>query len=256
MRKTTMRRRARKIATRSERAAAGATASGDRFRRIAATFLLSAAVLSFSGPAVGADPRPARSVEAAEELIASVVSRYASAPSYEIDFTQESYWALADSTQVTTGTLAVVPPSAVSIRYEDGGRIVANGESLRVYVPATNQFFSVRLDSTDVLFDPIGLLSAYAPDAADPFGAEGAVAEVRRVVTLRPRPPAVEPVRLDVEIDGDARLVRGLTAYSSAGDRTRYTLLETRLDARVPASAFKLLPPPGAEIVRGTPYGG
>lgn len=252
-------RRKRKIARRTD--PAGATALRDRVRRIAAAFLFSAAVLSSSGLTSAADPAPppTGSLKAAEDLIASVVFRYASASAYEIDFTQESYWALADSTQVTSGTLTVVPPSLISIRYEDGGGIVANGESLWVYVPATNQFFSARLDSTDLFFDPVRLLSRYAPDTESPFGSAGpstSGAGGRSAVILRPRPPAIEPVRLDVEIDGAAGLLRGLTAHSSAGDRTRYTLHETRLEAHVPDAAFRLRPPPGAEIVRGTPYGG
>ena len=78
----------------------------------------------------------------------------------------------------------------------------------------------------------------------------------RRTVTLRPKPPALEPVRLDVEIDGLAGIVRGLTARSSAGDWVRYTLRQTHLDAAVPDSVFTPAPPPGAEMIRGAPYGG
>jgi outer membrane lipoprotein-sorting protein len=241
--------RTRRIATRSDRAAAGP-------KGIAAGVLLSAAVLLSSGAAAGADPRAGSSLEEAERLIASVASRYAAAPSYEIDFTQESYWALADSMQTAAGTLAVVRPRSIAIRYVDGGRIVANGGTLNVYVPQTDQFFIAPLDSTDVLFDPVGLLSAYAPDATDPFGPGDEGPDGRRIVTLRPRPPAVEPVRVDVEIDGPTGLVRRLTAYSSAGDWTRYALRETRLSADVPDSAFELTPPPGAEVVRGAPAGG
>jgi outer membrane lipoprotein-sorting protein len=216
-----------------------------------------AAVLSFSSPASAEEP--AGAVAAAESLIASAVAVYESAGDYEIDFTQESYWALADSTQVTEGTLSVAPPRRMAIRYEDGGRIVVNGESLRVYVPATNQFFATRLDSTDVLFDPVRMLSSYEPDAREPFvrlGSDAGEKAGRRVVRLRPRPPTVEPVRLDVEIDRFTDTVRALAARSSAGDRTRYLVRQTRLGARIPDSAFRLTPPPGAEIVRGTPFGG
>jgi outer membrane lipoprotein-sorting protein len=256
MTRTRMRRRRTRRTVRRTDGAAGPARPAARIGRIAAGVMLSAAVLLSSGTAIGADHTPARPVEAAARLIASVASRYASTPSYEIDFTQESYWALADSLQVTTGTLSVVRPGRLAIRYADGGRIVAGGDTLRVYVPATNQFFVARLDSTDVLFDPLGLLSAYAPDDVDPFGPGDAGAGGRRVVTLRPRPPAVEPARVDVEIDGASGLLRSLTAYSSGGDRTRYALRETRLGADVPDSAFRLILPPGAEIVRGTPYGG
>jgi outer membrane lipoprotein-sorting protein len=217
--------------------------------------LLWAAVLSSSATANAAGEATTDARDA-EDLIASAVARYANASAYEIDFAQESYWALADSTQLTTGTLAVVPPRSISIRYDDGGRIVADGDSLRVYVPATNQFFSARMDSTDLLFDPVRLLSAYAPDADDPFGRNGRKGGGRTVVTLRPGAAAVEPVRLDVEIDAATGLLSGLVAYSSGGDRTRYTIHDTRLNARIPDSTFKLSPPEGADILRGSPYGG
>lgn len=222
--------------------------------------MLSAAILLSAGHAPALNPGPAAggSVEAAEALIASVVDRYLGTSAYEIEFFQESYWALADSMQTTSGSLSVVPPGHIAVRYDDGGRVVADGESLWVYVRETNQFFSTGVDSSDVFFDPVRMLSAYVPDARTPFGG----AELGpgggpgpSVVILRPRPPAVEPVRIEVAIDATARTVEALTAHSSAGDWVRYTLRATRFDAAIPDSLFAPAPPPGAEIIRGTPYG-
>lgn len=250
-----MTRRTRRIVTTTD-LAAGPARPAVGIAWIAAGVLLSAAVLPSSGSAAASEPR---SAEVAEELIASVASRYAAARSYRIEFAQESYWALADSLQTTTGTLSVVRPTGVSIRYADGGRIVAVAGTLRVYVPQTNQFFVASLDPSDVLFDPVGVLSAYAPDEEIPFGTprtSSAGATGRALVRLRPKPPVVEPVRVDVEIDIHSDTIKELTAHSSTGDWTRYSLLETRFDVRPPDSAFRLIPPPDAEIVRGSPYGG
>lgn len=227
-----------------------------RAREIAA-ILFTAAILLSAASACAQDPTASAgdALAEAERLIASAVNKYESARAYEIDFTQESYWALAESTQVTTGTLAVRRPARASIRYEDGGRIIVRGESLWVYVPQTNQFFSTRLDSTDTFLDPIRLLSGFELDAKTPFGRQAPTGVGHRTVTLRPKPPALEPVRLDVRIDVESSLLRALTAYASSGDRTSYLMGETRLEAPIPDSAFVPVRPAGAELIRGAPYG-
>jgi len=251
------RRRTRRTATRNDVPGSGAGPPSVRVREIAAAALVTAAIsVSFASVrAQGPAARGADALAEAERLVASTVSEYESADAYVIDFRQESYWALADSTQVTTGVLAVARPARASIRYEDGGRIVVRGESLWVYVPQTNQFFSTRLDSMDTFLDPIRLLSGFTLDAEAPFAPE-TVADVRqRTVTLRPRPPALEPVRVDVRIDTESFLVRALTAFASSGDRTSYLMGETRLPASIPDSTFVPVRPAGAELIRGGPYG-
>ncbi len=195
--------------------------------------------------ALAAGPARAAAGDSYEDALAvteKVAARYDASSSYRIEFTQESYWALADTTAVSKGTLLAEPPSFFAIDYEDGGRVVTAGGSLWVYVPATNQFWSSAIDTVDVALDPAGILRAYRPDREHPFldAAEG-----YRTVQLRPTGSIPEPNRITITIDEGRSIVTGITAYATSGDRTTYRMSNTEFDVVVPDGAFE--PPRPAE---------
>jgi outer membrane lipoprotein-sorting protein len=216
--------------------------------------------------AAGTD-RPAAKVSTtsptAQELIDDVISRYESAASYRLTFTQQNYWALADTTFSSDGVLLLQHPSLLSIRYDDGSRIVADGESLWVYVAQTNQFLATAIDSSDVILDPPRLLGQYVPDAKGRFPTptsampEGAPADAAPALalSLKPGGDLGEPAALDVYIDARTFLVRQLVARARSGDYTLYTIRSTEVDAPASTSDFTLRRPPGAELLTGESAG-
>ena len=182
----------------------------------------------------------------ANELVELAIARYEASETYRMEFVQESYWSLADSTQTTRGTLVVSNPSSISVRYADGGRIVVHAGSLWVYVPQTNQFFRGQVDSRDVVIDPPHLLRQYAPDPDTPLDERG---DGTAVVVLRHRRNAQEPNRLAVEIDQRSGLVTAISARTSTGDRTTYRILDTRFGQPLAPDEFTLTRPAGAELI-------
>ncbi len=222
--------------------------------------IIVATALALCGvPALASDAEVPHSETASAEaevvraLLEQVVESYARAESYTIEFVQESYWALADTVTVSSARLVLVKPSSLSVSYDDGGRIVSDGESLRVYVPATGQFFVSRIGSAGVVLDPAAILESYEPDPRIPLversGEEGVV-----TIALRPDERFAEPARIDVNIDTTAWIVVGLTAYSTAGDRSSYVLKSTVFEAPVVADEFVLVRPEGAQLLTGSPY--
>jgi outer membrane lipoprotein-sorting protein len=203
--------------------------------------------------AVAAPAGPAGGGTEASGLLDRVIGRYENASSYVIDFEEDLFWALADTHQVARGELAVERPSLVSVRYDDGGRIVVTAESLRVFVPATNQFFSAPVDSSDVVIDPARLLRQYVPDPSAPVPSGGSGVPV--VVALEPRSSGASLGRLLVTIDPEGLVVTQIVASSPTGDRTTYRIGRTRFDVAVPPGDFVLRRPPGAELIRGAPAG-
>jgi len=214
----------------------------------AAAFL--AAVVFVVGPA----PAAARAMapEDAASIIECTLERYRSAESHRIEFLQESYWALADTTYVTSGVLFLERPSSVAVRYADGGGVVSNGETLRVYVAATNQFFVAAVDSSDLLLDPVRLLEAYRPDPESPTPSpeDSAV-----TIAMARRRPGTEPARLEVTVDRVSCDLSEIVAIATSGDRTRYAIRKTSRNADLPSDAFRLPKPDGAETIRGFPQG-
>lgn len=220
------------------------TASASLGGRAIAAGLVAAAFLLSGASSTAA----AGTTEEAEALVDRVASNYESSSSYRIDFVQDSFWALADSLQRTVGFLLAEPPSLIAIRYDDGGRIASNGESLWVFVPQTNQFFSAAVDSADVAIDPARLLRRYRPDASAPFAD---TAPGTRTVVLRPAVAIAEPSKLTVTIDEDRAIVTALVAYSASGDRTTYRMLDTTFGVAIEPSEFAPNRPTGVDFVRG-----
>lgn len=197
--------------------------------------------------------------DGARGLISDVIERYESTDSYRLSFQQETYWALADTTYVSEGVLLLKHPSMLSITYDDGSRIVSNGESLWVYVSQTDQFLATDVDSSDVLMDPPRLLRQYEPDpdgtypSPTPARPEGAPPDADETValSLRPGRPGGEPASLEVHVDRVSGLIRQIVAHARSGDYARYTVRSTELNARTRPSDFVLHRPPGAHRLDG-----
>lgn len=208
-----------------------------------------------AGAGEDADQAKASSIARADDLVQRVVERYLSHDSYRIAFTQETYWALADTVLTAKGELLVERPLSVSIAYDDGSRVASNGESLWVYTEQTNQFFATTVDSSDIVIDPPRLLKQYEPDPEGPFPTPSPDSVIRIneiVVSLRPTGGVGEPAHLDVYIDSESLLVFKLFARSSTSDWTRYVVHETTFDVETSPDDFVFARPPGSRLITGS----
>lgn len=219
-------------------------------------------------PATGEEQRPAptkREMATALDYVQRIVERYESEQSYRISFRQETYWALADTTIASEGVLLLERPSMLSIRYDDGSMITSNGDTLRVYVSQTNQFFVTAVDADDTVIDPPRVLRQYVPNPDGPFlGSCVGVADgpsspqgqssgktVRATLSLVPAAGAAEPTRLDVTVDPSRNIVLGMVAHTRTGDQTRYHISETLFGVETSPADFAIIIPPGAERIGG-----
>ncbi len=222
--------------------------SGGTTRSHLTCVLLSVLVLAVASGIASADEP---SVADVEREIEEAAASYLDQDSYRLTFSQENYWALADSGFVTHAVLSARPPHALSIRYDDGGRIVASGGTLRVFIPQTNQFFVSRIDSTGLTIDPASILRSYRLHPSDPI-ISCDTTHLR--VHLVPDNRFMDPSRVDVTIDRTRQLVVRLSARASSGDSSTYIIESTELGAAIPDSEFRLAPPQGASVQSGSPY--
>lgn len=197
---------------------------------------------------------PSAALAEARGVVRAALARYEAARSYRLDFEQETFWALADSTTVVRGTLVYRRPGSVAVRYEDGSRIVVTGDSMRLYTAQTAQFFVGGIDSSDVALDPPRLLRAYEPDPRFPFAEADRRTDGLRVVNLKPGPLYGEPARVLATIDAGTDALTQLTAVATSGDRTTYRILASRFDVNVSDGDFVLRRPPGATLMKGSPF--
>jgi outer membrane lipoprotein-sorting protein len=200
---------------------------------------------------------------AARNIIDRIVERYESEDSYRITFSQESYWALADTTIVSDGVLLLERPSMLSVRYNDGSTITSDGDTLWVYMSGTNQYFVTDIDADDTVIDPPRVLRQYVPDADCPYSgpveasadaggeASPVSAVTRATLFLVPSDATGEPSRLEVTVDPSRSLVTGMVARTRSGDFTRYRISETLFGVETSPSDFERAVPAGAERVGG-----
>ena len=223
--------------------------SSDRIPRPLLTcVLLLVLALSFVSRIASADELSLADVE---REIEEAAAAYLDEDSYRLTFSQENYWALADSSFVTRAVLTARPPHALSIRYDDGGRVVASGGTLRVFIPQTNQFFVSRIDSTALTVDPASILRSYSLHPSEPvISCDATQLRVRMV----PENRFMDPSRIDITIDRTRHRVVRLSAYASSGDRSTYVIESTELGSAVPDGEFLLAPPQGASVQGGAPY--
>ena len=197
----------------------------------------------------------------ARELVAEVIERYESEDSYRIAFTQESYWALADTTISSSGVLLLERPTMLSVRYDDGSTITSNGDTLWVYMSQTNQYFVTDIGEDDTVIDPPRVLRSYVPDPEDPFsdetltrissGAHASSQVVQRTLRLVPAEGSGEPSRLEVTVDPSRSIVTGMLAHTRSGDSTRYRITKTTFGVETAPSDFVFTIPPGVERIGG-----
>jgi len=230
----------------------------DSLRTRGLTLLVGVLVTATLMPAAALSEEPtpewkAESQARAEELIQRLIDRYEASDSYRILFTQETFWALADTMLNSSGEVLVQHPLHVCIRYDDGSRVASNGESLWVYTSQTNQFFATAVDSNDVVIDPPQFLRRFEPDPDRPFPTpqvESALYTNEVVLSLRPRGGG-EPSSMEVHIDERELLVTQITARSFSSDWTRYRISETVFDVPTTPSDFVVSMPPGAVRIGG-----
>ncbi len=220
-----------------------------------AFLFLAATGLFFPHPALAEEPPASPELAEAQALVDRVVDRYEGARSYRIEFTQESYWALADTSHFAEGVLFLERPDRISVSYDDGGRIVVDGDTMRVFVAMTNQFFLTTIESADVMLDPAVLLREFHPDRLAPFADDDDRTAGTRTVSMRPSMSFTEPARLLATIDLRSHSIVNIVAFSTAGDRTAYRMHACHFDVPTPDGAFVLPKPEGAELITDSPFG-
>ena len=190
-------------------------------------------------------------IEVIEREIEQTAASYLEVDSYRLTFSQESYWALADSSFATRAVLTARAPDMLSIRYDDGGRVVASAGTLRVFIPQTNQFFISHIGSNGLTIDPASILQSYHLRPKEPVISHDSM---HLCISLVPENRFMDPSRVDVTIDRVRHVVVRLSAHATSGDRSTYIIERTELAPVVPDSEFELEPPPGAAVQSGSPY--
>jgi outer membrane lipoprotein carrier protein len=194
------------------------------------------------------------SAQSADAVIDRAVAAYARLNSMRADFRQTLTNPLTGSTQTTSGTILRKKPNLLSINFESGDRVTADGSTLWVYLPSSTPGQVMRMPYTGA--------NASAVDPADQFlysprarftvtsaGAATVGGRATHAVTLVPKRPNANFTTAKVWIDDADSSIRQFDVENASGLKRHVVITSFTANPALGASSFKFSVPKGAKIV-------
>jgi outer membrane lipoprotein carrier protein len=217
---------------------------------------LAACLLSlvFFGPSVS-PAAVAGQAHAPDELLAHVQSRYDRTRHLQAAFRQETRLPGFDQAQVGEGRVWILKPGMMRWEYTKPERqtIIANGETLWIYLPQDRQVIRDRLDHSLSRRTPALFLAGQARlaelftviDAAgqDPSEAGGLQLE------LTPKAGDVPYTKVQLGIDAGTYLVRRVRLTDPLGHTTTMWFTDIDTEGPVDPALFQFQVPPGVDVM-------
>lgn len=232
------------------------------------TSLVLAALLSVAAPLVAshasaadpapasaaADPKPAPQAET-DATVNKVQAFYDSTTSFASAFTQEFFVKQHNVRKESKGTVTFAKPGKMAWDYASpaGNRVVSDGTVLKVYEAANKQMFEQNVDKsqypaalsfltgTGKLSDSFTFIMYPGTQMNFPGG---------DVLVGTPKQPNAAYTKVLFYVDTATRHVRRALIVDAQGNRNRFDFLEPKVNVPTNAETFKLVPPPGTQIIK------
>jgi outer membrane lipoprotein carrier protein len=214
------------------------------------TYLAAIALAAFS---VAAFPVAAHA-QSAGAVIDRAAAAYARLNSMRAEFTQTLTNPLTGSTQTTSGVILRKKPNFLSINFESGDRVAADGSTLWVYLPSSTPGQVIKMPYTGA--------NASSLDPADQFlnsprtrftvtsaGTATIGGRPTHAVTLIPKRASTEFKSAKVWIDDADSSVRQFDVENASGMTRHVVITSFTANPTLSNASFKFVPPKGARIV-------
>jgi outer membrane lipoprotein carrier protein len=192
--------------------------------------------------------------QSAEAIIDRAAAAYARLNSMRAEFRQTLTNPLTGSTQTTSGVILRKKPNLLSITFNSGDRVIADGSTLWAYLPSSVPGQVMRM--------PYNNSSAGSVDPADQFlnsprarftvsaaGTAMVSGRATHVVTLVPKRANSQFRTAKVWIDDADASIRQFDVESASGLRRRVVITSFTANPALARSSFRFTPPSGAKIV-------
>jgi outer membrane lipoprotein carrier protein len=214
----------------------------------------------FAAVALTALPLTARA-QSADAIIDRAVSAYARLNSMRAEFRQTLTNPLTGNSQTTTGVILRKKPNLLSIRFDSGDRVAADGSTLWVYLPSSVPGQVMRMPYTGN--------NAGSVDPADQFlnaprtrfnvsssGTANVGGRATHAVTLVPKRANAQFTSAKVWIDDDDSSIRQFDVETANGLKRHVVITSFTANPAIPRSSFRFAVPKGAKVVDQTAMGG
>jgi outer membrane lipoprotein carrier protein len=201
----------------------------------------------------GAGPVSAAAQDA-DAVIDRAVAAYARLNTMRAEFRQTLTNPLTGSSQTTSGVILRKKPNLLSINFETGDRVTADGSTLWVYLPSSTPGQVMRMPYTGA--------NASSIDPADQFlnsprtrftvtssGTATVGGRPTHAVTLIPKRPSTEFTIAKVWIDDNDSSIRQFDVENASGLKRHVVITSFTTNPVLSNASFKFAPPKGAKIV-------
>lgn len=198
-------------------------------------------------------PLPTKA-QSAEAVLDRAVAVYSQMRSVRAEFTQTLTNPLTGTTASTTGMLLRRKPNLLSISFDNGDRIVADGMSLWLYVPSSVPGQVIRSSgaaASTATFDPAGeLLNAPRTRYSVSGGGSSAVnGRASHVVSLAPKSSSVPFTKVKLWVDDADNSVRRFEVTDRNGLTRLVVINRLTMNPALSRRSFRFTPPKGVRVV-------
>src|SRR5882762_9664117 len=210
-------------------------------------------LIYFAALALATAPVTARA-QSADAIIDRAVAAYERLNSMRAEFRQTLTNPLTGSTQTTSGVILRKKPNFLSINFESGDRVAADGSTLWVYLPSSTPGQVIRMPYTGgnaSAVDPAEqfLNSPRARFTVTSAGAGTVAGRATHAVTLIPKRANANFTSAKVWIDDADSSIRQFDVENASGLKRHVVITSFTANPALSPSSFKFSVPKGAKIV-------
>jgi outer membrane lipoprotein carrier protein len=203
--------------------------------------------------ALTAIPRAARA-QSADAVIDRAVAAYSRLNSMRAGFTQTLTNPLTGSTQTTSGVILRKKPNLLSINFDSGDRVAADGSTLWVYLPSSTPGQVMRMPSKGSTANAIDPASEFLDSTRTRFtvtssGTATLGGRSTHAVTLVPKRTNPNFTSAKVWIDDADSSIRQFDIETANGLKRHVVITSFTANPDLSRSSFRFVVPKGAKIV-------
>jgi len=201
-------------------------------------------------------PSAARA-QSADAVMDRAVAAYSRLNTMRAGFTQTLTNPLTGSTQTTSGVILRKKPNLLSINFESGDRVTADGSALWVYLPSSTPGQVMRMPAKGAgagAMDPAGefLDSTRTRFTVTSSGTATLGGRSTHAVTLVPKRPNPNFTSAKVWIDDADSSIRQFDIETANGLKRHVVITSFTANPNLSRSSFRFVVPKGAKIVDQT----
>ncbi len=199
--------------------------------------------------------------QSADAIIDRAASAYARLNSMRAEFRQTLTNPLTGNSQTTSGVILRKKPNLLSIRFDSGDRVAADGSTLWVYLPSSVPGQVMRMPYTGSNAGTVDPAEQFlnAPRTRFRVSSSGTASVGGRpthAVTLVPRRANAPFTSAKVWIDDSDASIRQFDVETANGLKRHVVITSFTANPVIPRSSFRFTVPQGAKVVDQTAMGG